>query len=127
MRMPKIPYSRSMIEKINAIRNRMSPELKSGVRFSNPDIFKNMSAFYHSTEDKVSQRLIEALLIEAGGRWIDLLKTEEQKTRQVIKVYRGNVTLVDARSHVGIIAGNNTSVEERSYQEERQSKTSAAY
>jgi hypothetical protein len=119
MRMPTIPYSRIMIEMINTIRNRMPSEFKPGVRFSNPDIFKNMLDFYHVTDDLTTKTLIESLLAEAGDNWLDLLKKSLSKeNRQVIRVYRGHVSLVDAKSHIGIVANKKAAVEKRLYERE---------
>lgn len=81
MSTPKIPYSKSMIDLIHKIRGRMPPDLKPGVRFSNPEILKNMSEFYFFTTDKVTKELIAELLKEAGGPWYAELNTMEPPAR----------------------------------------------
>ena len=119
MRVPKLPYSRVMIELIHEIRHRMPLELRPGVRFSNPEILGNMAKFYHSTDDDVAQLMIEKLLIEAGGDWPKLLISTDKKKGvsseepRLIRIYRGQVSIVDATSHINIVAGKDTTVQQR--------------
>jgi molybdopterin converting factor small subunit len=97
MTSPKLPYTKNMIELIHAIRQKMPAELRSGVRFSNPDILINMANFYHATGDITARLMIEELLTEVGEEWLQLLEKkdgqqqgkwtgERQSYRQLINV-----------------------------------------
>lgn len=92
-------YTRPMIDLVYEIRRRVDAELKPSIKLANPDVLKELAAFYFRTRDTISKTLIKELLTQAGDEWLALLnpqKPEEASpTRQVVKVYRDQTMLVD--------------------------------
>lgn len=92
-------YSRPMIELVYEIRRRVNADLKPGIKLANPDMFQELSDYYQSSKDTISKTLIKELFSMAGEPWAsNLNKTKEAVApRQVIKAYRGQVSLVEAK------------------------------
>lgn len=92
-------YSRPMIELVYEIRRRVSADLKPGIKLANPDMFQELSNYYQSSKDSIARTLIKELFSMAGEPWASLLNkpNEPVAPRQVIKSYRGQVSMVEAK------------------------------
>lgn len=102
-------YSRPMIELVYEIRRRVSADLKPGIKLANPDMFQELSDHYHACKDIITKTLIKELLTMAGEPWENNLHkpTEAVAPRQVIKSYRGQVSLVEAKTAIsGSVKGS---------------------
>ena len=100
-------YSKPMIDLVYEIRPRVDPKMKPGIKLANPDMLQELAEFHHHCKDTITRTLIKELLSLAGEPWIDQLdesrpdaaKSSPAKPdtpKQITKVYRGQVTLVDS-------------------------------
>jgi len=102
-------YTKPMIDLVYEIRRRVEADIKPSVKMANPGMLKELADYHHQAKDTITKTLIKELLSLAGGQWYQLLepvkvepvKTEMAKAveipKQVVKVYRGQTILVDAR------------------------------
>ena len=107
MRMPKLPYSRLMIELIHEIRHHMPRELRPGVRFSNPDILENLADFYSQTDNRYVKLMIEKVLADAGEQWSKLIFDDEKRFQPVklkkVKSGQSTTHTVDIASPANVV------------------------
>lgn len=96
-------YTKPMIDLVYEIRRRVDSNMKPSVKMANPEMLQELADYYQRTKDTITKTLIKELLFMAGDQWQQLLepaKTDVDKTpdipKQVVKVYRGQTTLVDA-------------------------------
>jgi len=96
-------YTKPMIDLVYEIRRRVDANMKPSVKMANPDVLKELAEYHHHTTDNITKTLIKELLFLAGPTWVALLDTTKSFTekmsdhpKQVVKVYRGQTTLVDA-------------------------------
>lgn len=96
-------YTKPMIDLVYEIRRRVDADMKPSVKMANPEMLKELADYHHHTKDTITRTLIKELLHLAGDEWHQLVepaKTEMTNTteipKQVVKVYRGQTTLVDA-------------------------------
>ena len=118
MQAPKIPYSKHMIDLIHFIRRRMPVELRSGVRFSNPDIFLNISHFYYQTQDSTVKEYIKELLAAAGTNLINQMEPNKLDLNKE----KGSSDLPTSKNRGQVFSGkatrpitSNNIVEKRNY------------
>lgn len=102
-------YTKPMIDLVYEIRRRVDADMKPSVKMANPDMLKELADYHHQAKDTITKALIKELLFLAGDQWRQLLepvtvepiKTEAVKApeipKQVVKVYRGQTILVEAR------------------------------
>ncbi|MDQ2076336.1 hypothetical protein [Marinimicrobium sp. ABcell2] len=90
-------YSKPMIELVFEIRRRVPSDLKPGIKLANPELLTELSDYYKNSKDTITKALTKELMALAGGRWLEHLENprREPGPKQVTKVYRGQVTLVD--------------------------------
>ncbi|WP_347331789.1 hypothetical protein [Marinimicrobium locisalis] len=92
-------YTKPMIELVFEIRRRVPADMKPAVKLANPELLDELVLHHRKSKDVISQTLIKELLQLAGAPWdqalSDVAHDEEiaKRPRQVIKVYRGQVTL----------------------------------
>lgn len=111
-------YTKPMIDLVYEIRRRVDANMKPSVKMANPDVLKELAEYHHHTKDNITKTLIKELLFLAGPTWVALLeptKSSNEKPsdhpKQVVKVYRGQTTLVEAPHHADDNpAGGNTVV-----------------
>ena len=91
-------YTRPMIELVFEIRHRVPTDLKPGIKLANPELLDELVDYHGKSRDVICNTLIKELLHLAGPPWDDWLAAEERAKapRQVTKVYRGQVSLVEA-------------------------------
>jgi hypothetical protein len=97
-------YTKPMIDLVYEIRRRVDANMKPSVKMANPEMLKELAGYHHQTHDTITKTLIKELLFMAGDQWPGLLEptpsaavtTAPQIPRQMVKVYRGQTTLVDA-------------------------------
>lgn len=96
-------YTKPMIDLVYEIRRRADAAMKPSVKMANPELLKELADYHHHTKDTITKTLIKELLFLAGDPWQHLLDPvipEPVKApeipKQVVKVYRGQTTLVDA-------------------------------
>jgi hypothetical protein len=90
-------YSKPMIDLVYEIRRRVDPATKPGVKLANPDMPQELADYYLRSKDVVTKALIKELFFLAGDEWIELIEGKAQPLpKQAVKVYRGQVSLVDA-------------------------------
>jgi len=89
-----------MIELVFEIRRRVPSDIKPSIKLANPDLLQELITYYRGSRDVVTKALTKELVHLAGAPWPDRLenKSLDAPTRQVTKVYRGQVTLVEAPS-----------------------------
>jgi hypothetical protein len=88
-----------MIDLTMEIRRRVTSELKPSVKLANPEMFFELAAYYAKTPDVVCKALIKELFSLAGDNWpdrLDAAKPTETQAKPQTKIYRGQVSLVDA-------------------------------
>lgn len=98
-------YTKPMIDLVYEIRRRVDANLKPSVKMANPDVLKELAEYHQHTKDNITKTLIKELLFLAGPTWaalLDPIKSNAEKSadhpKQVVKVYRGQTTLVDAHT-----------------------------
>lgn len=96
-------YTKPMIDLVYEIRRRVDTDMKPSVKMANPEMLKELAAYYNRAKDTVTKTLIKELLHLAGDEWhqlVEPVKPETPKTteipKQVVKVYRGQTTLTEA-------------------------------
>ena len=92
-------YSKPMIDLVYEIRRRVDAKMKPGIKLANPDMLHELADFHHHCKDTITRTLIKELLSLAGEPWIDQLEEPKPKPntpKQVTKVYRGQVSLIDS-------------------------------
>jgi len=96
-------YTKPMIDLVYEIRRRVDANMKPSVKMANPDMLKELADYHHHTKDTITKTLIKELLFLAGTQWQQLLEPTQTDTvkvldipKQMVKVYRGQTTLVDA-------------------------------
>jgi hypothetical protein len=97
-------YSKPMIDLVYEIRRRVDAKMKPGIKLANPDMLQELAEFHHDCKDTITRTLIKELLSLAGEPWVDQLDEPKPKSetpkpdtpKQITKVYRGQVSLVDA-------------------------------
>ena len=97
-------YTKPMVDLVYEIRRRVDLDMKPGVKMANPELLQELAEYHHHTKDTITKTLIKELLFLAGDQWLLLLEpthtTVETMTeipRQIVKVYRGQTTLEEAR------------------------------
>ena len=94
-------YSKPMIDLVYEIRRRVDAKLKPSIKLANPDMLQELADFHHHCKDTITRTLIKELLSLAGDPWMEQLDepgARIEPQRQITKVYRGQVSLVDAPS-----------------------------
>ncbi|HCS63773.1 MAG TPA: hypothetical protein DIW64_06590 [Cellvibrio sp.] len=96
-------YTKPMIDLVYEIRRRVDANMKPSVKMANPDMLKELADYHHHAKDTITKTLIKELLFLAGDQWHQLLEPTPSDTakvpdipKQMVKVYRGQTTLVDA-------------------------------
>jgi hypothetical protein len=91
-------YSKPMIELVFEIRRRVPSDLKPGIKLANPELLSELSEYYRSSKDVITKALTKELMALAGEQWLERLENRSAAPgpKQITKVYRGQVTLVDA-------------------------------
>lgn len=96
-------YTKPMIDLVYEIRRRVDAAMKPSVKMANPDVLKELAEYHQHTKDNITKTLIKELLFLAGPTWVILLDPTKNNTekstdhpKQVVKVYRGQTTLVDS-------------------------------
>lgn len=90
-------YSKPMIDLVYEIRRRVDPATKPGVKMANPEMLQELADYYQRSKDVVTKALIKELLFLAGDEWIEIIEGKTAEIpKQTVKVYRGQVSLVDA-------------------------------
>lgn len=96
-------YTKPMIDLVYEIRRRVDANMKPSVKMANPDMLKELADYHHQTKDTITKTLIKELLFLAGDQWQQLLEPTssdnvrlQEVPKQVVKVYRGQTTLVEA-------------------------------
>lgn len=90
-------YSKPMVDLVYEIRRRVDSAMKPGVKLANPDMLRELAGFYHSNRDTVTKALIKELFFLAGDEWIEMIEDKEAPLpKQTVKVYRGQVSLVNS-------------------------------
>lgn len=97
-------YTKPMIDLVYEIRRRVDADMKPSVKMANPEMLKELADYHHHTKDTITKTLIKELLFLAGSQWQQLLEpvssdaiAMKEIPKQVVKVYRGQTTLVDAQ------------------------------
>src|SRR5690606_60438 len=90
-------YSKPMIDLVYEIRRRVDANMKPGVKLANPEMLLELASFYHRSKDVITKALIKELFFLAGDEWITSIEGRVPPVpKQTVKVYRGQVSLVDA-------------------------------
>jgi hypothetical protein len=96
-------YTKPMIDLVYEIRRRVDSDMKPSVKMANPEILQELADYHHHTKDTITKTLIKELLFLAGDQWQLLLEPASQANekmpdipKQVVKMYRGQTTLLDA-------------------------------
>lgn len=92
-------FSKSMIDLVYEIRRRVDAGMKPGVKLANPEMLLELAEYYRRSADVVTKALIKELLHLAGDQWAELIDERKEAPappKQTVKVYRGQVSLVDA-------------------------------
>ncbi len=97
-------YTKPMIDLVYEIRRRVDADMKPSVKMANPEMLKELADYHHHTKDTITKTLIKELLFLAGDQWQQLLEPAQPDAvkvqeipKQVVKIYRGQTTLVEAR------------------------------
>ena len=93
-----INFDRAMIDLVREVRRRAPPETKTNIRLANPKILDLLLDFYLSTEDIISKTLIKELFSRVGADWSSKLTSNQDTPDYQVKVYRGQVQLVQSKS-----------------------------
>lgn len=104
-------YTKPMIDLVYEIRRRVNADMKPSVKMANPEMLRELADYHHYTKDTITKTLIKELLFLAGDQWQQLLEPAASDTerlpevpKQVVKVYRGQTTLVEAQHAAADIA-----------------------
>lgn len=91
-------YTKPMIDLVYEIRRRASADMKPGIKLANPEMLQELAGFYHHCKDTITKALIKELLHLAGDIWPQQIEQPQSvPNKQVTKVYRGQISLVDAK------------------------------
>lgn len=92
-------FTKPMIELVYEIRRTCPSELKPAVKLANPELFDELSEYYHGNASAVSKALIKELFLLSGTEWADRLLTKptEANPKQQVKVYRGLTIFEDIK------------------------------
>lgn len=97
-------YTKPMIDLVYEIRRRVNADMKPSVKMANPEMLRELVDYHHHTKDTITKTLIKELLFLAGDQWQKLLEPAASNAerllelpKQVVKVYRGQTTLVEAQ------------------------------
>lgn len=93
-------YTKPMIELVFEIRRRVPSDMKPSVKLANPELLQELATYHRASRDVVTKALTKELMYLAGAPWPDRLESKSADTppKQITKVYRGQVTLVEAPS-----------------------------
>ncbi len=91
-------YSKPMIDLVYEIRRRVDAAMKPGVKLANPEMLNELLDYYRDCKDVITKALIKELFFLAGENWLERLEAPpvSESPRQIVKVYRGQVSLEDA-------------------------------
>ena len=101
--------TKAMIDLIREIRRRSPNDVKTSIKFANPDVIDELIVLYHESNDPIFIALVKELCVVAGPPWSLSLNGEQETSTEhpqkfKTKVYRGQTTLEPI---------NNESVEEK--------------
>lgn len=92
-------YSKPMIDLVYEIRRRVDTGMKPSIKLANPEMLQELADYHHRCKDTVTRTLIKELLSLTGAPWLEQLNDPTDGAKippQVAKVYRGQVSLVNA-------------------------------
>ncbi len=87
-------FTKAMIDLAKEIRRHAPSELKPSIKMANPELFSELTKFYHQTKDAVLRALIKEICELAGDPWPQRLQDNNSDQAMTVKVYRGQARFV---------------------------------